>query len=48
MSMPDLGKYAVYIWSAYGITAAAFGWMILGSLAYARRWKRKAEEARRR
>lgn len=40
----DAGKYAVYIWPAFGITAAAFAWMIVDSLAQARRWK--AELAR--
>lgn len=44
--MPDLdaGKYAIYIWPAFGITAAVVGWMIVDSLARARRWKRRVDE----
>jgi heme exporter protein D len=41
----DAGKYAIYLWPAFGITALAFAWMIADSLAMARRWK--AEVARR-
>jgi len=37
------GKYALYIWPAYGVTALGFAWMILDTLLRARRWKRKAE-----
>ncbi|OYW97282.1 MAG: heme exporter protein CcmD [Caulobacter vibrioides] len=40
----DAGKYAIYIWPAFGITVSAFAWMIVDSLAQARRWK--AELAR--
>jgi len=40
----DMGKYAAYVWPAYGAVAVVFGWMILDSLARARRWKRKAED----
>jgi heme exporter protein CcmD len=38
------GKYAVYIWSSYAITAAVVLWLIVGALAHARRWKNKAEK----
>jgi heme exporter protein D len=38
------GKYAAYIWPAYGITALTFAILIAGSLDHARRWKRRAEE----
>jgi heme exporter protein D len=38
------GKYAAYIWPAYGITALTFAILIAGCLAHARRWKRRAEE----
>jgi heme exporter protein D len=40
----DMGKYAPYVWPAYGVVAAVFAWMILDSLTRARRWKRKAED----
>jgi len=39
----DMGKYAAYVWPAYAAVAAVFGWMVVDSLARARRWKRKAE-----
>ena len=44
--MPDLhaGKYAAYIWPAYGITALVFAVLIVGALLHARRWRRKADE----
>jgi heme exporter protein D len=37
----DAGKYAIYMWPAFGISALAFAWMIGDSLAKARRWKRE-------
>lgn len=37
------GKYAAYIWPAYGATVVAFAWMILDTLLRARRWRREAE-----
>ena len=39
----DAGKYAVYVWPAFALTALAFAWMIADSLAGARRWRREAE-----
>lgn len=43
--MPHLetGKYALFIWPAYGLTALVFIGLIVGSLAHARRWRRRAE-----
>ncbi len=38
----DAGKYAPYVWPAFAAVAAVFGWMILDSLARARRWRREA------
>jgi heme exporter protein CcmD len=40
----DLGKYATFVLTAYGLTAAVFAVLVVGALAHARRWKRKAEE----
>jgi len=40
----DAGKYAVYVWPAYAITAAVFVVLIASSLAHARAWRRRAEE----
>lgn len=39
----DAGKYAVYVWPAFALTALAFAWMIADSLAGARRWRREAQ-----
>lgn len=39
----DAGKYAPYVWPAFAAAAAVFAWMILDSLARARRWRREAE-----
>jgi heme exporter protein D len=40
----ETGKYAFFVWSAYGITGAVFLILILSSLNHARRWKKKAQE----
>jgi len=39
----ETGKYAAFIWPAYAITAAVFAGMIVSSLGYARRWRKKTE-----
>ncbi len=39
----SLGRYAAYIIPAYGVTLAGFAWMIVDTLARARRWRRKAD-----
>ena len=43
MAFFDMGKYAAFIWPAYGLTAIGFGWMIIDSLARSRRWRRESE-----
>jgi heme exporter protein D len=40
----DMGRYGAYVWPAYAAGAIVFAWMILDSLARARRWRRKAED----
>jgi heme exporter protein D len=40
----DVGKYAAFIWPAYGVTALTFVVMIAGALNHARRWRKRAEE----
>ena len=40
----DAGKYGAYVWPAFAAVAAVFGWMVLDSLARARRWRREAED----
>jgi heme exporter protein CcmD len=46
--MPDLhtGRYALYIWPAYGLSVLAIGWMVASTLVRARRWKALAEKKR--
>lgn len=46
----DAGKYAIFVWPAFAVTALVFAGMIVSSLAHARRWKKRAQEldARRR
>jgi heme exporter protein CcmD len=37
------GKYAVFVWTGYGITAAVFALLIGDSLIRARRWRRAVQ-----
>ncbi len=39
----DMGKYAIYVWPVYAVTAVVLIWMLADSLARARRWRRKVE-----
>jgi heme exporter protein D len=39
----DAGKYAAYLWPAFAISAAVIGWMVIDSLARARRWRAEAQ-----
>lgn len=39
----EYGRYAVYIWGAFGFTTLITGWMIASSLLSARKWRSKAE-----
>ena len=39
----DMGKYALFVWPVYAISAAALAWMVIDSLARARRWRREVE-----
>jgi heme exporter protein D len=40
----DAGKYAIFVWPAYGLTALVFIVMIADSLLRTRRWRRAAEK----
>ena len=42
----EVGRYAVFIWPAYGITAATLLALSVDSLLRARRWRRAAEADR--
>ena len=37
------GKYAAFIWPAYGVSVLGFLWMIIDTLGRARRWRQKAD-----
>ena len=37
------GKYAAFIWPAYGVSAVGFVWMIADTLARARRWRKETQ-----
>jgi len=39
----DAGRYAAFVWPAYGITALVFAVLVVGALTHARRWRRRAE-----
>lgn len=39
----DAGKYALFVWPAYAVTAAVVAGMVWTSLAHARRWRRRYE-----
>ena len=39
----DAGKYALYVWPAFAVSALFLAAMIVDSLARARRWKRDVE-----
>ena len=41
--MAQAGKYALFIWAAYGISFCAFVGMIVASLVHARHWRRQSE-----
>jgi heme exporter protein D len=45
--MLSAGKYAAYVWPAYGVSALGMVWMIVDSLARARHWRREAERLER-
>jgi heme exporter protein D len=42
--MFETGKYAAFIWTAYGITALVFAGLVVGSLRHASRWRKRAED----
>lgn len=40
----NAGKYAVFVWPAYALTALVFAAFIIDTLLRARRWRRAAQE----
>jgi heme exporter protein D len=45
MAMLDLdpGKYAAFLWPAFGLSALVLIWMTVDSLLRSRHWQRKAQ-----
>ena len=41
----DAGKYAPFVWPAYGLTAAILLWLLIDSLARATRWRRASRRS---
>jgi heme exporter protein D len=39
----DAGKYALYLWPAYGLSVVVIAGLVAESLMRARRWRRAAE-----
>lgn len=39
----DTGKYAVFVWTAYGLSAGVFAVLTVSSILHARRWKARFE-----
>ncbi len=39
----NAGKYAVFVWSAYGLSILVLGALIIDTLARSRRWRRTVE-----
>jgi heme exporter protein D len=39
----DAGKYALYLWPAYGLSVVVIGGLVVESLTRAARWRRAAE-----
>lgn len=42
----DAGKYAAYVWPAYGVTVFVILGMVVFTLRGAAHWRRRAEELR--
>ena len=40
----DAGKYAAFVWPAYGLTVLVFLAMIVFTLRASARWRRKAQQ----
>jgi|GEM_PF-6868492 len=43
----DLGRYAIYILPAYGLSVLVLGALVIESLLRARRWRKAAERGAR-
>ena len=43
----DAGKYALFVWGAWGATGIIFAWMVADSSLRARLWRRRVDAAER-
>ena len=43
----DAGKYALFVWGAWGATGIIFAWMVVDSCLRARLWRRRVDAAER-
>jgi heme exporter protein D len=43
----DMGRYAIYVWPVYAVTAVVLIGMLADSLLRARRWRREVERLER-
>ncbi len=39
----ETGKYAFFVWTAYGVTAGVFAILTVSSILHARRWRARFE-----
>lgn len=47
MSPVEMGRYGVYVWPAYGISAGVVVLLVAAVLARSAAWRRRAERAER-
>jgi heme exporter protein D len=40
----ETGKYAFFVWTAYGVTATVFTALTVNSILHARYWRKRFEE----
>lgn len=43
----DMGRYAAFVWPAFGLSLLVIGALVADTLARARRWRREAERLER-
>ena len=43
--MIEMGRYGVYVWPAYGVSALVIGLALADTLLRSGRWRRRAERA---
>jgi heme exporter protein D len=43
----NTGKYAFFIWTAYGVSASVFAILTVSSILHSRRWRKRFEKLNR-